>query len=256
MITTHGIPHFGCGNSKLPDSTLTFALPSGHTCPGALHCLAMADRVTGKLTDGPHQQFRCHEASIENFRSNVRSARWRNFELLKNLGSAEQAELLLAGIAARRDHKSTHVRWFTGGDLYSAALRDAIFLVCRQTPGLIHYFYTKNLPLLVPTLDRSIYVPPNLRITASWGGKFDHLIEAGFFPRTARVLHTREEAQALGLAIDFNDQLAWQDEPTHFCHLTHGNQPSGSAAKLAIMQRRRSGDFTGYGRRTALAGHP
>ena len=247
MITTAGLPTFGAGNSKLPDSTLTFALPSGYTCPGALLCLAMAERHTGKLIDGPEQEFRCFEASIENFRPNVRFSRWRNFELLQHRSADEQAELLLAGLAAKRDHKSTHVRWFTGGDCYSAELRDAIFKTCRQTPDLTHYYYTKNLPLLAPDLTRLIQLPDNMRVTASWGGRFDYLITAGLFHRSARVVHTRAEAAELGLAIDFNDRLAWQDLASHFCHLSHGGQRSGSPAQLAIRQRRQQHDFTGYG---------
>ena len=244
-----GVPQFGRGNSKLPDSTLTFALPSGHTCPGALQCLALADRETGKISDGPEQTFRCYEASIENFRPSARNARWRNFDILRGLNPNEATDLLLAGIHGALDHKTTHVRWFTGGDLYSAVLRDAIFQACRETDYLIHYFYTKNLPLLAPSYSRVIAMPDNLRVVASWGGKFDYL--APLFPRTARVVHTRDEATRLGLAIDTNDRHAWQDEPVHFCHLSHGAQRSGSAAAMAISARRRSGDFTGYGGKRA-----
>jgi hypothetical protein len=163
------------------------------------------------------------------------------------LGLPPEAELLLGGLASRRDHKSAHVRCFTGGDCYSAELRDAIFQVCRQTPELTHYYYTKNLPLLAPDLTRLIQLPDNLRVTASWGGRFDHLIKARLFPRSARVVHTRAEAAELGLAIDFNDRLAWQDPPSHFCHLSHGSQQSGSEAQVAIRQRRQQHDFTGYG---------
>lgn len=253
MITTAGIPQFGAGNSKLPDSTLTFALPSGFTCPGALQCLAMADRHSGRIADGPQQQFRCYESSIESLRPSVRAARWRNFDLIKHLDAEPMAELLLAGIAARRDHKTTHLRWFTGGDFFSAALRDAIFQVADLTPELTHYAYTKNLPLFAPSPDRLISIPPNLRITASWGGKWDHLLEAGLFPRTARVLNTREEAAALGLPIDLDDRHAWQLLPQHFCHLSHGTQPSGSAAGAAIRRRRKAGDFSGYGSRRVHA---
>ena len=247
MITSNGLPYFGRGNSKLPDSTLTFALPSGYTCPGALQCLAKADRITGAIIDGPAQIFRCYEASIESLRPSVRSRRWANYDLLRNKRSTSMAELLLAGIAATRDHKSSHVRWFTGGDFYSEELRDAIMLATRATPDLIHYAYTKNLPLFAPNAERLIALPDNFRLTASWGGRFDRLLEAGLFPRTARVLNTRQEAETLGLPIDTSDRLAWQEQPSHFCHLSHGTQPSGSAAGRAIHARRRSGDFSGYG---------
>jgi hypothetical protein len=257
MLISHGIPFFGSGNSKLSDSTLTFALPSGFTCPGALHCLARADRLTGHITDGPEQRFRCHEASIEALRPNVRKARWRNFELIAPLEAAAMAELLMAGLSASRSHKSTHVRWFTGGDCYSAALRDAIISCSTWTPDLIHYMYTKNLFLFLedsPAPSQLMDLPANLRVTASWGGKFDYLLEAGLFPRSARVVNTEQEAAVLGLLIDTTDRLAWQDEPSHFCHLSHGTQPPGSEAGNAIRARRKAGKFSGYGRakRTAV----
>jgi hypothetical protein len=251
MLISNGIPFFGEGNAKLPDSTLTFALPSGFTCPGALQCLAKADRITGKITDGPHQLFRCHEASAECRFTTVRKARWRNFELIAPLKSAPMAELLMAGISAARTHKSTHVRWFTGGDCYSTALRDAIIACSSATPELIHYLYTKNLLIFLeesPAPSGPMLLPANLRVTASWGGKFDYLLEAGLFPRTARVVNYPEEAAALGLEIDYTDQLAWQDEPSHFCHLSHGGQAPNSEAGNAIRSRRRAGEFSGYGR--------
>lgn len=253
VLPTHGLPNFRAGNSKLPDSTLTFALPSGHTCPGARACLARADRHSGTLTLGPDTVFCCYEASIEKLRPSVRTSRWRNFDLIKSLSSSEMADLLALGIAARRDFKTTHVRWFTGGDLFSLALRDAIFQVCDRTPDLIHYFYTKNLPLLITTGQELIDLPDNLRVTASWGGRFDFLLEAGVFPRTARVVNTRAEALALGLPIDTTDRYAWQSEAVHFCHLSHGWQPPGSVAREAINARRRQKDFTGYGARRHAA---
>ena len=43
----------------------TFSLPAGVSCPGAVDCLSYSDRVTGKITDGKHTQFRCFMASIE-----------------------------------------------------------------------------------------------------------------------------------------------------------------------------------------------
>jgi hypothetical protein len=251
MITSDNVPFFGHGNAKLPESTLTFALPSGFTCPGALHCLARADRVTGKITDGPSQRFRCHEASIEALRTNVRQKRWRNLEIISGLNPDQMATLLMAGLSSARNFKTTHIRWFTGGDCFSADLRDAIIKCSQETPELIHYLYTKNLYLWLEDSDAPSGprpLPANLRVTASWGGKFDHLLEAGLFPRTSRVVNTCREALSLKLPIDFSDRLAWQREPGHFCHLAHGAQPAGSLAGAAIRERRRLGEFSGYGR--------
>lgn len=251
MLTSDNIPFFGRGNAKLPESTLTFALPSGFTCPGALQCLARADRITGKITDGPSQQFRCHEASVEALRTNVRKKRWRNLEIISGLSPDQMTTLLMAGISCARDYKSTHVRWFTGGDCFSAALRDAIIQCSRNTPELTHYLYTKNLYIWLDDSETPSglrRLPSNLRVTASWGGKFDYLLEAGMFPRTARVVSTCREALELKLPIDFSDRLAWRRRPSHFCHLAHGTQPAGSPVGAAIRDRRRRGEFSGYGR--------
>lgn len=250
---TLDLPTFGHGNAKLPDSTLTFALPSGFTCPGALLCLSMAERETGVILDGPETQFRCFEASAESRFSSVRRARWRNFELIKHLDSAQMAGLLLIGLRSAWQRKSTHVRWFTGGDCFSPALRDAIIHCASSTPELIHYLYTKNIPIFLDDHLHPRRLPSNLRVTGSWGGKFDALLE--HMPRTARVVANEEEAQALGLQVDFTDRLAWQKEPTHFCHLVHGTQPAGSRMGRELRARRDAGKFSGYsaGRKHALA---
>lgn len=245
--TFYELPSFGRGNDKLSDATLTFSLPAGHTCPGALTCLAFSDRDTGKITDGPCQSFRCYEASVET-RPNVRKSRWRNFDLIRQIPADVLPDVLFHGIQYARQLKTTHVRWFTGGDCFSATLRDGIIATAERTPDLVHYFYTKNLPLfVVGDPPRPLPLPWNLRITASWGGKFDHLIEQGLFPRSARVLNYEHEAEALGLPIDKTDFYAWSETPVHFCHLSHGTQPPGSPAGEAIKTRRRNGGFTGYG---------
>ena len=42
-----------------------FSLPAGYSCPFADECLSKADRITGKITDGPDMKFRCFQASLE-----------------------------------------------------------------------------------------------------------------------------------------------------------------------------------------------
>ena len=60
-------------------------------------------------------------------------------------------------------------------------------------------------------------------------------------------VQTEAEARSLGLHLDFDDHFAYQDKPCHFAHLVHGWQPKGSAMAEAIKERRRRGEFTGYG---------
>lgn len=245
------LPSFGHGNAKLPSSTMTFALPAGFTCPGASLCLATANPETGCITDGPDQLFRCSSASEET-RPSVRKARWRNHRIIHETPADQLGELLALAVRVQMRRYSSHVRWFTSGDCHLIKLRDAIIAAAQATPTLTHYLYSKNLPIwLTPCGTQRLELPANLFLTASWGGRHDHLIEAGLFDRTARVVNTEEEALELGLAVDFTDQPAWDPVPTHFCHLVHGSQPAGSAAMAAISARKKAGSFSGYSRKPA-----
>lgn len=243
-----GLFSFSHGNSKLPDSTLIFSLPAGHTCPGASLCLSKADPDTGKISDGPLTRFRCYAASEEARHSSVRAARWRNLDLVRRLDGNELNAGLTLSIAAARSHKTTHVRWFGSGDCFSAALRDGLIYCAETFPELVFYLYSKNLPIwLDGTMLRAL--PSNMFLTASYGGRFDNLLQQGLFPRTARVVFNQEEADRLGLPVDFNDSYAYDPLPTHFAHLVHGTQPAGSDAGKAIRARGKAGLFVGYSNR-------
>jgi hypothetical protein len=235
---------FGHGNAKLPNTTMTFALPAGHTCPGALHCLAKADPTTGKVSDGPHTLFRCSSASEET-RPSVRAARHHNWSLLRGLNTGGLVALLDLSLRAQVRSYSERVRWFTSGDCYSAPLRDALIEIACRHPQLVFYLYSKHLPLWLEG-GRLLPLPGNLYLTASWGGRWDFLLADDLFPRTARVVNLKEEAYALGLPIDFTDAYAYDPVPRHFAHLVHGTQPKGSIAGQAIRQRAAAGEFTGY----------
>lgn len=245
-----GVLKFGLGNTKLPSSTLTFSLPAGHTCPGALLCHSQVSRhpspTTGKysIRDGKHTQFRCY-AATEELRPTVRTARWHNYDLIQNLDTEELTQLFQLSITLHARYYTERVRWFVSGDCYSPVIRDAIANVASVSPYM-HYFYTKNLPLFLDDHGGLRPLPDNLLVTASWGGKYDFLLHDGLFPRTARVVDTEEEAAGLGLPIDYNDAYAYAADPIHFAHLSHGTQPPGSAAGKAIRTRRAAGRFSGY----------
>ena len=239
---------FGHGNAKLPNTTMTFALPAGFTCPGALHCLSKADPITGKIKDGPQTLFRCSAASEET-RPTVRRSRHHNWSLLRGLNTGAMAGLIDLSLRAQRRSYTERVRWFTSGDCFSVPLRDALIETARRHPDLLFYLYSKNLPIWLDN-GRLLPLPDNLIMTASWGGRYDFLLEEGLFPRTARVVNTEDEAYTLGLPLDFTDACAYQPTPTHFAHLVHGTQPAGSEAGNAIRSRRKAGKFSGYSRKT------
>ena len=66
---------FQKGNAKLDKKIYTFSLPAGHSCPYAYECKASADPITGKITDGANQTFRCFAASQEALYRTTRDAR-------------------------------------------------------------------------------------------------------------------------------------------------------------------------------------
>lgn len=251
---------FSAGNAKLPDSTLIFSLPAGHTCPGALACHSFATRSADasrkhgyryQVHDGPHTVFRCYAASEETYH-NVYEARWHNWSLLRPLNASDAAELLSLSLLAHQGHKTERVRWFGSGDCPTPQLRDALIAVAQRHDDLLFYLYSKHLPLWLDG-GRPLTLPSNLKLTASWGGRWDFLLRDGLFPRTARVVNTHAEAYALGLPLDFNDSHAYGPVDVHFAHLVHGTQPAGSASGAAIRQRARDGAFTGYSRNTRHA---
>jgi hypothetical protein len=63
-------------------------------------------------------------------------------------------------------------------------------------------------------------------LTASYGGRFDYLIDEGYFPRYAKVVESLEVADALGLPVDVNEDHCFLPGP--YALLVHGTQPKGS----------------------------
>ena len=71
-------------------------------------------------------------------------------------------------------------------------------------------------------------------MVASYGGRYDHLIDLGYFPKYSKVVFSEDEAKKLGLEIDTDDSCCFKNKP--FALLLHGlqekNTPSAEALKL------------------------
>lgn len=214
---------FGYGNSKLPRTTVIFDLPAGHSCPFAKLCKSSVHRVTGKLTDGPHTEFRCYAASTEGLRSRVRAARWHNFNLLKNKSYEAITDLIYSSLPEGHLY-----RIHSSGDFFSQEYFDAWVMIAAARSDRTFYAYTKALPFWVK---RRHILPRNFKLIASVGGTHDHLIEE-YKLRSARVVLSEKEAKHYGLAIDHDDTLAWKTN-TSFALLIHGTQPAQSKASVA-----------------------
>ena len=234
---------FSKGNAKLGKATLIFSLPAGSTCPGALECFSMAVAdANGKrsIVDGKHTQFRCFAASSEVQYDAVYANRQANYAaIVEALRSGNCAGLINTELQKARKKNTKLVRIHESGDFFNAAYLQAWIMVAQANPGLKFYCYSKNLPLFV-----GLELPSNFYMTASYGGKFDYLIDEGVFTRYSKVFMTEADANAAGLVVDHDDSHCF--EPAPFALLVHGTQPKGSEWGKAIRARRNAGQFGGY----------
>jgi len=193
------IPAFTKANRYLFDpSAYAWNLPSGWTCPSAEACLSKADRVTGTITHGPKQKFRCYSAMTERYPS-VRERLWCNFDAVKGKTPEEVADVLEC-----LPKKARLVRTHAAGDFFSQAYFDGWLLFASRHPDVHFWAFTKSVSFWV---NRIAEIPANFELQASVGGKQDALIKQHNL-KYAQVVWSEEEAQRLGLEIDTDDRLA------------------------------------------------
>ena len=240
---------FSQGNAKLKQR-LIFSLPAGKTCPGAVFCKSFAvvqDNGKRKIQDGKQTEFRCFAASSEVQYDAVYNLRATNMELLmRSVIEGSMVDLINASVQHHRKKNTKLVRIHESGDFFSRGYLNAWIEVAKQNPDLKFYCYSKSLDFFL-----DLVLPENFYLTASYGGKFDHLIDQGLFPRYAKVYKTEEEAMSDGLEVDHDDSHCFGDKP--FALLVHGTQPKGSEWSKAIAERRKSNKFTGYSSKTAVS---
>jgi hypothetical protein len=85
----------------------------------------------------------------------------------------------------------------------------------------------------------------NFILTASYGGRGDHLIsELGL--RSTTVVFSEAEAEKLGLPIDHDDSHAARPSLRNqdFALLIHGTQPKGSDAAVALRALNGKGSYS------------
>ena len=241
--------HFSSGNAKLSKNTLIFNLPAGKTCPGAMFCKSFAvlnDNGKRSIVDGKHTEFRCFAASSEVQYDAVFNNRAENLQMIVDaIGNGSAADLINNSIQFKRTKKTKLVRIHESGDFFSGAYLDAWIEVARRNPDLKFYCYSKSLQLFL-----HFPLPSNFYLTASYGGKFDYLIDEGYFPRYSKVCMNDADADALGLEVDHDDSHCFGDKP--FALLVHGTQPKGSIWGAAIRARRLLKQFGGYSKKHAV----
>ena len=80
-----------------------------------------------------------------------------------------------------------------------------------------------------------------MKITASYGGKYDYLIDRGYFKRFSKVVFSTNEAKILNLPIDTDDTHAYEDKGANgFALLLHGTQEKTTKASEALKEIKRN----------------
>ena len=224
------LAHYLRGKRKV----FSFDLFSGWSCPFASDCLSKAvqlDNGKRKIQDGPETQFRCFSASQEVQYTNVYNLRKGNFDTLRDM---ETSDDMAYAIAHAMPDNAGIVRIHVGGDFFNFKYFLAWCKVAFDNPQILFYAYTKSLNFWLRAAKVDA-IPENLVLTASRGGRLDHLIDEHNL-RESVVVKSVEEANDLGLQIDHTDELAAIPSIRHksFALLIHGTQPKGSEAADAL----------------------
>ena len=239
---------FSKGNAKLNKNTLIFNLPAGKTCPGAMLCKSFAvvdDNGKRRIQDGEHTQFRCFAASSEVQYDGAFYNRANNLATVVEylqIGVDYAAEQISVALNHFKTRNTELVRIHESGDFFSIAYLQAWIKVAQMNPNLKFYCYSKSLHMFLEVGITNL--PENFYLTASYGGKFDHLIDQGFFTRYSKVFMTEDDANSAGLEVDHDDSHCFYNKP--FALLVHGTQPKGSEWGAAIRARRKINKFGGY----------
>ena len=229
--------------SKVPELSIwlegkrkvySFDLLSGYSCPFAEQCLSKATvQLDGKrkIKDGPKTEFRCFSASQEVQYNGVFNKRQANFEGLRNL---ETSNDMANAIQAVMPKNTGIVRIHVAGDFFNFKYFLAWVKIAERNPDVLFYAYTKSIAFWIQAMKKNL-IPDNLVLTASRGGRLDHLIDEHNL-REAVVVFSESEAEEKNLVIDHDDSHAARPslKNNSFALLIHGTQPKGTEAANAL----------------------
>lgn len=224
------------GNDKIKNPY--FSLPAGYTCPHAGRCKTMAveDPRTGSAKLKSFGDFYCYAASDEVKYPNLRNRNWSNFKLLQSAKTKDEIYTILEKSFGYHfgDNPPRYFRIHESGDFYNQNYFDAWLEYAKDHPEIVFYTFTTSVNLWVRRLNE---IPNNFRLTASRGGKQDHLIDK-YNLRYMVVVNTVEEAIQKKMKIDINDKLAASDSTEPFAILIHGTQPKSSGLAKYVAANR------------------
>lgn len=216
----------------------SFDVLSGHSCPFAHNCLSKV--VDGKIVDGKNTEFRCFSATQEVVFPAVYRQRLANFTELRDKSRVMMVESIVSAMPVDLGICRLHV----AGDLFSQNYFDAWLYIAQSNPDRLFYTYTKSLPYWIKRLAA---IPPNFVLTASYGGRCDHLISE-YKLRSANVVFHPDDTT---LEIDHTDEHAARPSlrDQSFALLLHGQQKAKSEASNALQRLKKEGITFAYGRK-------
>ena len=217
-------------------------LLSGYSCPFAEQCLSKAVEVDGKRTikDGPKTEFRCFSASQEVQYTNVYNLRKHNYDTLKQ--NADDWPLMYQELWKSIPPDAGIVRIHVAGDFFNENYLRAWIQLALENHDVLFYAYTKSLKYWLDNRDN---IPENMVLTASYGGRDDHLIATEGL-RSATVVFSEAEADRVGMEIDHDDSHAARPSlrDQSFALLLHGTQPKGTEAATALRELKGKGSYS------------
>lgn len=246
--------HSLCNNEELSQyltnnrKVYSFDLLSGWSCPFANECLskAVVTETSRKIKDGPNTKFRCFSASQEVQYPSLYNLRKNNFDVMRSLErDIDMCNMLNEHVP----NDAGIVRIHVGGDFFSKNYMFAWMLLASRHTDRLFYAYTKSLRYWIDIIN-AYEIPDNFVLTASYGGRDDHLISE-YNLRYSQVVFSEKEAEDLGLEIDHDDSHAARPSLKNqsFALLIHGTQPKESEAANALKQLKRNKIKHSYSRK-------
>ena len=226
------------GNKKLSKDTLILSISAGISCPGSNSCKAWVTLKDDKriLNRGNESLFTCFAASEELRYPNVFKSRKYNFDLINSYVIKKDlnglTDLINRSIQANKKNINK-VRIHESGDFFNILYLKAWLNVAKLNKDLKFYCYSKSLNFFMEVL-----LPNNFYMVASYGSRFDYLIDQGYFPKYSKVVFSEAKAVKLGLEIDKDDSLCFGNKA--FALLLHGLQQKGSEAGEALKLIKRN----------------
>ncbi len=230
------------GNAKLSKDTLILSISAGLTCPGSNACKAWVTLKDDKrvLNRGNESLFTCFAASEELRYPNVFKSRKYNYDLINSYVIKKDlkglTDLINRSIQSNRKNV-LKIRIHESGDFYHPLYLKAWLNVAKLNKDIKFYCYSKSLNFFLKVL-----LPNNFYMVASYGGRYDHLIDTGYFPKYSKVVFSENEAIRLGLQIDKDDSLCFGNKA--FALLLHGMQEKNTLSAMALREIKRNKKLT------------